>query len=84
MKPKSNNLLNQIRILEVGKTIAPSYCAVTLAKLGASVIKMEHQSLTEDKSTQEAIEDISTTGIDPINLALNHSKKSVTVDFNTS
>ena len=84
MRPKSNNLLNQMRILEVGKTIAPSYCAVTLAKLGASVIKMEHQALTEDKSAQEASNHISTTGIDPINLALNHSKKSVTVDFNTS
>ena len=44
MRNQTDNFLDGIQISQLGQTISASYCAVTLAKLGADVIKVESPS----------------------------------------
>ena len=83
MRNQTDNFLDGIQISQLGQTISASYCAVTLAKLGADVIKIDQQvaNLPDSKIRQGGSQ--LRRDIDPINLALNHSKKSVTINWNT-
>ena len=84
MRPETKNYLNGIRIFEYGQGIATSYCSLTLAKLGAEVIKITHECSNENQYTTSLSKPLNQTynEMTPVDLALNHSKKRIKVDLN--
>jgi len=77
-----NGLLDGIRVVEIGGKVSAPYCGLTLAGLGAEVIKVE--PLNGDVSRKIGPFPTENTDLEmsALYLALNRGKKSVTADFN--
>ena len=76
-----NGLLGGIRVVEFGGKVSAPYCGLTLAGLGAEVIKVE--PLNGDVSRKIGPFPTENTDLEmsALYLALNRGKKSVTADF---
>lgn len=77
----ATGLLGGLKVLELGSYVSAPYCALTLAKLGADVIKIEPP--TGDESRKEITLGLNANdkGISSLFLSLNHNKKSVVLDL---
>ena len=84
MRNQTDNFLSQLQILEFGKNISTAYCAVTLAKLGADVIKIERRGNDTHELGIQPNENRERNGMDPMHLALNHTKRSARINLETS
>jgi crotonobetainyl-CoA:carnitine CoA-transferase CaiB-like acyl-CoA transferase len=74
------SILNGIRILDMTSVIFGPYCTVTLAEMGADVIKIEPASGDEIRRVGKPVK---TRGMGPAHITLNRGKRSVVWDLKT-
>jgi crotonobetainyl-CoA:carnitine CoA-transferase CaiB-like acyl-CoA transferase len=72
--------LEGIRVLDLSRVLAGPWCTMTLADLGADVIKVEHPKTGDDTRTWAPFRD----GESAYYLCTNRNKRSVTVDIATA
>lgn len=72
-----SNILDGIRVLDMGRYIAGPYCAAMLADLGADVIRVERVGGSEDRFVVPVAPD----GSGAIYMQSNRNKRSLTLDF---
>lgn len=69
--------LADIRVIEIGHSVAAPYAALVLAELGAEVVKIERPGAGDDARTWGA----AVEGASPVFHAFNRLKRSVTLDL---
>ena len=69
--------LEGVRVLELARTIAGPFCSMTLADMGADVVKIEEPERGDETRAMAPL----WNGEGAIYLAVNRNKKSVAVDL---